>query len=103
MLLILVLNNASAKVSVVDNNVTLESPRTLVQLILEDETIIADSYFNNKVVQESSQNDITDIRMIQNNNFTSLPSLTITSTQIIIAKVLYIYIRNIRIINNKRY
>ena len=49
----------------------------------------ADSYFGNKVVQESGSGDITDIRMIQNGNgFTSLPTLTITSTSGNGAKVL---------------
>ena len=50
---------------------------------------IYDSYFGNKVVQESGSGDITDIRMIQNGNgFTSLPTLTITSTSGNGAKVL---------------
>ena len=72
--------NASAKVSVVDGGVTLESGTGTGQLILEDETMAADSYFGNKVVQESGSGDITDIRMIQNGNgFISLPTLTITS------------------------
>ena len=72
--------NASAKVSVVDGGVTLESGTGTGQLILEDETMVADSYFGNKVVQESGSGDITDIRMIQNGNgFISLPTLTITS------------------------
>ena len=81
--------NASAKVSVVDGGVTLESGTGTGQLILEDETMAADSYFGNKVVQESGSGDITDIRMIQNGNgFTSLPTLTITSTSGNGAKVL---------------
>ena len=81
--------NASAKVSVVDGGVTLESGTGTGQLILEDETMVADSYFGNKVVQESGSGDITDIRMIQNGNgFTSLPTLTITSTSGNGAKVL---------------
>ena len=51
--------------------------------------MVADSYFGNKVVQESGSGDITDIRMIQNGNgFTSLPTLTITSTSGNGAKVL---------------
>ena len=81
--------NASAKVSVVDGGVTLESGTGTGQLILEDETMAADSYFGNKVVQESGSGDITDIRMIQNGNgFISLPTLTITSTSGNGAKVL---------------
>jgi len=81
--------NASAKVSVVDGGVTLESGTGTGQLILEDETMAADSYFGNKVVQESGSGDITDIRMIQNGNgFLSLPTLTITSTSGNGAKVL---------------
>ena len=81
--------NASAKVSVVDGGVTLESGTGTGQLILEDETMVADSYFGNKVVQESGSGDITDVRMIQNGNgFTSLPTLTITSTSGNGAKVL---------------
>ncbi len=73
--------NASAKVSVVDGGVTLESGTGTGQLILEDETMVADIYFGNKVVQESGSGDITDIRMIETGNgFISLPTLTITST-----------------------
>ena len=81
--------NASAKVSVVDGGVTLESGTGTGQLILEDETMVADTYFGNKVVQESGSGDITDVRMIDNGNgFTSLPTLTITSTSGNGAKVL---------------
>ena len=81
--------NASAKVSVVDGGVTLESGTGTGQLILEDETMVADTYFGNKVVQESGSGDITDIRMIDNGNgFISLPTLTITSTSGNGAKVL---------------
>ena len=81
--------NASAKVSVVDGGVTLESGTGTGQLILEDETMAADSYFGNKVVQESGSGDITDVRMIQTGNgFISLPTLTITSTSGNGAKVL---------------
>ena len=81
--------NASAKVSVVDGGVTLESGTGTGQLILEDETMVADTYFGNKVVQESGIGDITDVRMIQKGNgYLSLPSLTITSTSGNGAKVL---------------
>ena len=80
---------ASAKVSVVNGGVTLESGTGTGQLVLEEETMAADSYFGNKVVQESGSGDITDIRMIQNGNgYLSLPSLTITSTSGNGAKVL---------------
>ena len=75
--------NATAKVSVVNGGVTLESGTGTGQLILEDETGKNDQYFGNKVVQEagSGNEDITDIRMIEfGNGYTSLPSLTITST-----------------------
>ena len=75
--------NATAKVSVVNGGVTLESGTGTGQLILEDETGRNDQYFGNKVVQEagSGNEDITDIRMIDfGNGYTSLPSLTITST-----------------------
>ena len=81
--------NASAKVSVVDGGVTLESGTGTGQLILEDETMAADTYFGNKVVQESGSGDITDVRIIQTGNgFISLPTLTITSTSGNGAKVL---------------
>ena len=51
--------------------------------------MVADTYFGNKVVQESGSGDITDVRMIDNGNgFTSLPTLTITSTSGNGAKVL---------------
>ena len=81
--------NASAKVSVVDGGVTLESGTGTGQLILEDETMVADTYFGNKVVQESGSGDITDVRIIQTGNgFISLPTLTITSTSGNGAKVL---------------
>ena len=75
--------NATAKVSVVNGGVTLESGTSTGQLILEDETGKNDQYFGNKVVQEagSGNEDITDIRMIDfGNGYTSLPSLTITSS-----------------------
>ena len=75
--------NATAKVSVVNGGVTLESGTGTGQLILEDETGKNDQYFGNKVVQEagSGNEDITDIRMIEfGNGYTSLPSVTITSS-----------------------
>ena len=83
--------NASAKVSVVNGGVTLEDGTGSGQLILEDETMVDDSYFGNKVVQEVGGNvgDITDIRLISNGNgFTSLPTLTVTSSLGTGAKVL---------------
>jgi|TARA_B110000444_G_scaffold261510_1_gene314442 hypothetical protein len=75
--------NATAKVSVVNGGVTLESGTGTGQLILEDETGRDDQYFGNKVVQEagSGNEDITDIRMINfGNGYTSLPSVTISSS-----------------------
>ena len=75
--------NATAKVSVVNGGVTLESGTGTGQLILEDETGKNDQYFGNKVVQEagSGNEDITDIRMIDfGNGYTSLPSVTVTSS-----------------------
>ena len=73
--------NALAKVSVVNGGVTLEDNSG--HLILEDETMIADPYFGDKVVQEDGGNvkDITDVRIISNGNgYTSLPALSITSS-----------------------
>jgi len=73
--------NATARVSVVNGGVTLESGTG--QLILEDETGKNDQYFGNKVVQEagSGNEDITDVRMIEfGNGYTSLPSVTVTSS-----------------------
>jgi hypothetical protein len=75
--------NATAKVSVVNGGVTLESGTGTGQLILEDETGKNDQYFGNKVVQEagSGNEDITDIRMIEfGNGYTSLPTVTVTSS-----------------------
>ena len=75
--------NATAKVSVVNGGVTLESGTGTGQLILEDETGKNDQYFGNKVVQEegSGNEDITDIRMIEfGNGYTSLPSVTVASS-----------------------
>ena len=75
--------NATAKVSVVNGGVTLESGTGTGQLILEDETGKNDQYFGNKVVQEagSGNEDITDIRMIEfGNGYTTLPSVTVTSS-----------------------
>ena len=75
--------NATAKVSVVNGGVTLESGTGTGQLILEDETGKNDQYFGNKVVQEagSGNEDITDIRMIEfGNGYTSLPTVTLTSS-----------------------
>jgi hypothetical protein len=74
---------ASAKVSVVNGGVTLESGTGTGQLILEDETGVADPYHGDKVVQESGtgNGDITDIRMIDfGNSYNTLPTLTVTSS-----------------------
>ncbi len=74
---------ASAKVSVVNGGVTLESGTGTGQLILEDETGVDDPYHGDKVVQESGtgNGDITDIRMIDfGNSYNTLPTLTVTSS-----------------------
>ena len=52
-------------------------------IVLEDETVRGDPYTGNKIVQEANTGvgDITDVRMIDiGNGYTSLPSLTITSS-----------------------
>ena len=75
--------NATAKVSVVNGGVTLESGTGTGQLVLENETTNGDPYSGDKVVQESGSGpaDITDVRMIDNGSaYTSLPTLTITSS-----------------------
>ena len=82
---------ASAKVSVVNGGVTLESGTGTGQLILENETGANDPYHGDKVVQESGtgNGDITDIRMIDfGNSYNSLPTLTVTSSSGNGAKVL---------------
>ena len=72
--------NASAKVAVVNGGFTPEDS-TEDHIVLEDETVRGDTYTGNKVVQESGSGDITDIRIIENGNgYTSLPTLTITSS-----------------------
>ena len=73
---------ATAKVSVVNGGVTLESGTGTGQLVLEDETQSGDAYHGDKVVQESGtgSGDITDVRIISpGNSYTSLPTTTITS------------------------
>ena len=79
--------NASAKVSVVNGGISPESgtsgASSTDHIVLEDETQRGDPYTGNKIVQESGtgSEDITDIRMIDNGNaYTSLPTLTITSS-----------------------
>ena len=74
--------NATAKVSVVNGGVTLESGTGTGQLVLENETGKGDPYSGDKVVQESGSGneDITDVRMIDHGNaYISLPALTVTS------------------------
>ena len=83
--------NASAKVSVVNGGVTLEDGTGDGQLVLEEETMRGDAYYGDKVVQESGNNvgDITDVRLInEGNGYTSLPTLSITSSVGSDAKVL---------------
>jgi hypothetical protein len=79
--------NASAKVSVVNGGIAPEANTTGMDatdhIVLEDETTRGDPYTGNKIVQESGSGneDITDIRIIDGGNgYTSLPTLTITSS-----------------------
>ena len=96
----LVFNNANtdgggavAKVSLVNGGLTPEDSTSTTDdhIILEDETVRGDSYTGNKVVQESGTgiNDITDIRIINpGSNYTTLPTITVTSTAGESAKIL---------------
>ena len=79
--------NASAKIAVVNGGITPESgtsgASSTDHIVLEDETQRSDPYTGNKIVQESGtgSEDITDIRLLDNGNgYTSLPTLTITSS-----------------------
>src|SRR6056300_486279 len=77
--------NATAKVSVVNGGFTQEESDSTTDdhIVLEDETVRGDPYTGNKVVQESGTGvgDITDVRLIyEGNGYTSLPTLTITSS-----------------------
>ena len=77
--------NATAKVSVVNGSITQEESDSTTDdhIVLEDETVRGDPYTGNKVVQESGTGvgDITDVRLIyEGNGYTSLPTLTITSS-----------------------
>src|SRR5210317_272147 len=77
--------NATAKVSVVNGGFTQEESDSTTDdhIVLEDETVRGDPYTGNKIVQESNTGvgDITDVRMIyEGNGYSSLPSLTITSS-----------------------
>src|SRR5210317_709586 len=78
--------NATAAVSVVNGGIRLEEgteASSTSHIILEDETVRGDPYTGNKIVQESGTGvgDITDVRMIyEGNGYTSLPTLTITSS-----------------------
>ena len=75
--------NATAKVSVVNGGITQEESTSSTDdhIVLEDETVRGDPYTGNKIVQESGSGDITDVRLIyEGNGYTSLPSLTITSS-----------------------
>ena len=96
----LVFNNANtdgggavAKVSLVNGGLTPEDSTSTTDdhIILEDETVRGDSYTGNKVVQESGSgiNDITDIRIINpGSNYTTLPTITVTSSAGESAKIL---------------
>ena len=75
---------ASAEVSIVNGGITPEDSTSTTEdhIILEDETVRGDHYTGNKVVQESGtgNNDITDIRIINpGSNYTTLPTITITT------------------------
>jgi hypothetical protein len=77
--------NARAAVSVVNGGITQEESDSSTDdhIVLEDETVRGDPYTGNKIVQESNTGvgDITDVRMIyEGNGYSSLPSLTITSS-----------------------
>jgi len=77
--------NATAKVSLINGGFTQEDSTSTVDdhIILEDETVRGDPFTGNKIVQESGtgSGDITDVRMIETGNgYTSLPSVTVTST-----------------------
>jgi hypothetical protein len=86
--------NATAKVSVVNGGITQEESDSSTDdhIVLEDETVRGDPYTGNKIVQEAYKDnglggaeantgDITDVRLIyEGNGYTSLPSLTITSS-----------------------
>jgi len=77
--------DAQAKVSVVNGGFTQEESTSTIDdhIVLEDETVRGDSYTGNKLVQESGtgSGDITDIRIIKSgSNYTTLPTITITSS-----------------------
>ena len=77
--------NATAAVSVVNGGITQDDSTSSTDdhIILEDETVRGDPYTGNKIVQESGtgSGDITDVRMIyKGNGYTSLPTLTVTSS-----------------------
>ena len=85
--------NASAAVSVVNGGITPEDSTSTTDdhIVLEDETVRGDPYTGDKIVQESGtgSNDITDIRIINaGSNYTTLPTITITSSAGDGAKVL---------------
>jgi|10_taG_2_1085330.scaffolds.fasta_scaffold00333_17 hypothetical protein len=79
--------NASAKISVVNGSITPESgtsgTSSTDHIVLEGETQRGDTYTGDKFVQESGTGveDITDVRIIDGGNgYSTLPSLTITSS-----------------------
>ena len=72
--------SAQAKVSVVNGGFTQETSTSTVDdhIVLEDETTRGDSYTGNKIVQETGNGDITDIRIINaGNNYLSLPTVAV--------------------------
>jgi hypothetical protein len=85
--------NAEAKVSVVNGGFTQEESLSSTEdhIVLEDETTKSDPYTGNKIVQETSTGvgDITDLRFLNTGNgFSSIPTLTITSSSGNGAKIL---------------
>ena len=76
---------ATAAISLVNGGFTQEESTSTIDdhIVLEDETVRGDAYTGNKLVQESGTGtgDITDIRIINaGSNYTTLPTITITSS-----------------------
>tara|TARA_B100001057_G_scaffold361567_1_gene364019 strand:+ start:2887 stop:5451 length:2565 start_codon:yes stop_codon:yes gene_type:complete len=75
--------SAVAKVSLVNGGITQEESTSTVDdhIVLEDETVRGDIYTGNKIVQETGNGDITDIRIINNGSgYRSLPTIDVTSS-----------------------
>jgi len=76
---------AAGFISVVNGGITLEDSTSLTEdhIVLEEGTTQDDTYFGNKIVQESGTDveDITDIFLYDNGGgYTSLPTVTISSS-----------------------